>query len=54
MADDTKDSEPPEDIPFMQRLLDNPFLLLALGIAVPTILYTIWGVIEIVSIPLAP
>jgi len=53
MADETKQSGPPEDIPFMQRLLDNPFLLLALGIAVPTILYTVWGVMEVISVPLA-
>ncbi|HSF94214.1 MAG TPA: hypothetical protein VLA52_04240 [Thermohalobaculum sp.] len=45
---------PPEEIPFMQRLLDNPFLLLALGIAVPAALYLVWGVMEVISIPLAP
>ena len=42
-----------EEIPFMQRLLDNPFLLLFLGIAFPAVLYVIWGVIEIAQIPLA-
>jgi len=58
MSDQTEksagDAAPPEDVPFMQRLLDNPFLLLALGIAVPSILYTIWGVMEVISVPLAP
>ncbi len=44
---------PHEPIPFMQRLLDNPLLLLFLGVAVPTLLYMLWGVMEIVSIPLA-
>lgn len=43
----------PERIPFMQRLLDNPFLLLFLGVAIPTVLYVIWGVMEIVSIPIS-
>jgi hypothetical protein len=43
-----------ERIPFMQRLLDNPFLLLFLGVVVPTVLYLIWGVMEITAIPLAP
>jgi hypothetical protein len=38
----------------MQRVLDNPFLLLFLGITVPTVFYIIWGVMEIVTIPLAP
>ena len=44
----------PERVPAMQRLLDNPFLLLFLGVTVPTVLYVIWGVMEIISIPLAP
>ena len=42
-----------ERIPVMQRLLDNPFLLLFLGVTVPTVLYVIWGVMEIVQIPIA-
>jgi len=37
----------------MQRLLDNPFLLLFLGVTIPTVFYVIWGVMEIVSIPIA-
>jgi hypothetical protein len=46
----TKDLEP---IPFMQRLLDSPLLLLFLGVAIPTLLYTLWGVMEVVAVPLA-
>jgi len=42
-----------EEIPFMQRVLDNPFLLLFLGIAVPTVFYIIWGIMEIIQIPIA-
>ena len=42
-----------EHIPFMQRLLDNPFLLLFLGVVLPAVLYTLWGVMEIASVPLA-
>jgi hypothetical protein len=42
-----------EPIPVMQQLLDNPFLLLFIGIAMPTVLYIIWGVMEIVGIPVA-
>ena len=44
---------PDEPIPVMQQLLDNPFLLLFLGIALPTVLYVVWGVMEIVGIPIA-
>lgn len=42
-----------EPIPFMQQVLDNPFLLLFLGIIIPTVFYIVWGVMEVVSIPLA-
>ncbi|MBX9810587.1 MAG: hypothetical protein K2Y16_03080 [Burkholderiales bacterium] len=56
MADVTRNSSdlPDEDeagVPIMQQVLDNPFLLLFLGIALPTVLYIVWGVMEIVGIP---
>ena len=44
----------PVRIPVMQRILDNPFLLLVIGITVPTVLYLLWGVMEVASIPVAP
>jgi hypothetical protein len=43
-----------EPVPAMQRVLDNPFLLLFLGVTIPTVFYILWGVMEIVSIPLSP
>ncbi|MBK7249688.1 MAG: hypothetical protein IPI06_01935 [Gammaproteobacteria bacterium] len=43
-----------ERVPVMQRVLDNPFLLLFLGVTMPTVLYIIWGIIEIAQIPVAP
>lgn len=42
-----------EAVPVMQRVLDNPFLLLFLGVAMPTVFYIVWGVMEIVTIPIA-
>jgi hypothetical protein len=45
--------EDDEPLPIMQQLLDNPFILLFLGVVVPTVLYLIWGVMEIVGIPIA-
>jgi hypothetical protein len=42
-----------ERVPVMQQILDNPFLLLFLGITIPTVFYIIWGVMEIVTIPIA-
>ena len=50
---DMADEEFDEPIPAMQQLLDNPFLLLFIGVAMPTVLYVIWGVMEIVGIPIA-
>ena len=47
------DDPDPRDLPFMQKVLDNPFLLLFIGIAMPTVLYIVWGVMEIVGIPVA-
>lgn len=41
-----------EPIPFMQQVLDNPFLLLFLGVAIPTVFYIIWGVMEVIAIPM--
>ena len=42
-----------EPVPLMQQLLDNPFLLLFLGVLIPMLVYTLWGVIDILTIPLA-
>ncbi len=38
-------------VPMMQKLLDNPFLLLFLGVASPAVLYLLWGIMEIVTVP---
>ena len=54
LKDEVRDDETlDEPIPAMQQLLDNPFLLLFIGVAMPTVLYVIWGVMEIVGIPIA-
>lgn len=51
VGDDSHTNE--EALPVMQQILDNPFLLLFLGITIPTVFYILWGVMEIVTIPLA-
>ncbi len=43
-----------ERIPAMQSLIDNPFLLLFIGVVMPTVFYIIWGIMEIVTLPVAP
>jgi len=52
--DDPSTQSAPEHIPLMQRVLDNPFLLLFLGVTIPTVFYILWGVMEVASIPIAP
>jgi hypothetical protein len=34
----------------LQRLMDNPWLLLVLGVVIPFISYTAWGWIELLFI----
>ena len=49
---DTPDPPASSDrIPLGQRVFDNVFLLLALGIAIMALLYTGWGLWEITSLP---
>ncbi|MFO1189541.1 MAG: hypothetical protein U1E97_08150 [Alphaproteobacteria bacterium] len=53
MASPSPQSEArPERIPAMQRLLDNPFLLLFIGVTMPTVFYILWGVMELTQIPI--
>jgi hypothetical protein len=40
-------------VPWMQQLLDNPFILLFLGVFVPMMVYTVWGVVDILTLPMA-
>lgn len=39
---------------FMQTVLDNQWLLLFLGITVPTVFYILWGLLDIIRIPVGP
>ncbi len=42
-----------EEPPFGQRLYDNPFLLLALGLVIMVVFFTLWGLWEVMSLPQA-
>lgn len=50
---DMNPSDDSERPPLLQQLLDNPFLLLFIGVLVPMVVYILWGVIDILTIPLA-
>ena len=43
--------DPNEPVPWLQRLLDSPFMLLLLGVLIPMVLYNLWVVIDILTIP---
>lgn len=35
----------------LERLMDNPWLLLVLGVLIPFVSYTFWGWYELVRVP---
>lgn len=39
------------EVPFLQRLYDRPFVLLAIGLVVMFVLFTFWGIWEVVNLP---
>ncbi|MCB1694757.1 MAG: hypothetical protein H6984_00450 [Pseudomonadales bacterium] len=49
MSDHDSDQSGP--VPMMQKLLDNPFLLLFIGVASPALIYLVWGLAEIFTVP---
>lgn len=42
-----------EEIPLGQRLFDSPFLLLVAGLVIMLLVYTGWGLVEILTMPQA-
>jgi hypothetical protein len=54
MAPDGREPEPEKKVPLGQRLFDRPFLLLFAGIVVMLVFYTLWGLVEILSLKPAP
>ena len=53
MDDPARDPEQDEPVPLGQRLFDNVFLLLALGLLVMLVVFTAWGLWEIRTLPTA-
>jgi hypothetical protein len=41
---------PPTKEPLLKRLMDNPWVLLVLGVVVPLVSYTAWGWLELLFI----
>ena len=51
MPESSDRSEASSEIPLGQRLFDNVFLLLVAGIVVVFVLYTGWGLWEVLTLP---
>lgn len=51
MTDLRSDDSPPEKMPLGQRLFDNVWLLLALGLVIMFAIFTAWGMWEIMTLP---
>ena len=49
--DDATRASPEQPPPLGQRFFDNVHLLLALGIGIMLIVFTGWGIVEIVMMP---
>jgi len=45
------DRSAPENVPWPQRLMDNLWLLLAISVLVPSLLYLAWGLWELATLP---
>lgn len=53
MTEPRPPQEHEEPIPRLQRLYDSPFLLLLAGLIVMFVVYTGWGLVEILTLPAA-
>ena len=49
-GDDDTTVAPGERVPWQQALLDDIFLLMAAGLVVPTLLYIVWGLMELANV----
>lgn len=41
-----------ERLPWQQAMFDDVFLLVFLGVVVPTLFYVVWGLLELASVSL--
>ncbi len=42
------------DMPFLEKVLENNWVLLAIAILVPMVCYTAWGLLDVMAIAPAP
>ena len=56
MADDNKEQQgtDEEPIPAWQSFFDSIGILFFLGVAIPTLVFTVWGLMEVANVPDLP
>jgi hypothetical protein len=45
------DERSDEQVPWQQKVLDNLWILLALGVIIPLVMYLLWGLWELAELP---
>lgn len=52
MSNQVADREPSdEDVPWQQKIIDNLWILLALSLLIPGLIYLAWGLWELANVP---
>jgi hypothetical protein len=51
MSAPDRETRDPQPVPAGQRLYDNVFLLLAAGVVFMSLVYTAWGLWEVLTLP---
>ena len=51
MSDPETSHDLDDELPWQQRFLDNYWILLAIGVVVPGVLYLGWGLWELIELP---
>jgi len=49
-----KDEREHEAVPQGQKWFDNIWLLFVLSLLISTLIYNVWGIIDLINVPLAP
>jgi hypothetical protein len=49
-----KDERENEPVPQGQKWFDNIWLLFVLSLLISTLIYNVWGIIDLINVPLAP
>ena len=48
-----KDKQANEPVPQGQKIFDNVWLLFLLSLLISTLIYNVWGIVDLLNVPLA-